>query len=310
MNAQDFLDDIPLDLAIAAHSGTSHTPERRGEQERGGYASTLAQDYAELAKLAPTPEKAALLATEFARYRAGYRSAFVAYLSARSRCMSTMITGGSNFPVRSQRKKNDAADKRTDELLGFRVRALAAIRKVLTPELQPIRQSDANAAERYEDKIAKAEALQDLMRASNAAIRANKKSGPDAQVAALVALGHAEGVARELLTPDMLGRIGFADYQLTNNAANIRRMKARITVVEAAQATPESVVEGERARLEDAPADNRVRLFFPGKPDAAIRARLKAAAFRWTPSLGCWQAFRNRRALEVARREAGIEVAS
>jgi hypothetical protein len=32
---------------------------------------------------------------------------------------------------------------------------------------------------------------------------------------------------------------------------------------------------------------------------------LKAAGFRWTPTLGCWQAYRNHNALTVAREIAG-----
>ena len=57
-------------------------------------------------------------------------------------------------------------------------------------------------------------------------------------------------------------------------------------------------------RFEDSPADNRVRLYFPGKPDAATIADLKKSGFRWTPSLGCWQAYRT--AMHNARRIAGV----
>jgi hypothetical protein len=83
---------------------------------------------------------------------------------------------------------------------------------------------------------------------------------PEAQVAALVALGFPEAVL--LLKPDACGRIGFADFELTNNA-NIRRMKTRLACVEKAPATPATEQEGARARLEDCPAKNRVRLFYP-----------------------------------------------
>mgnify|MGYP000034048603 CR=1 FL=1 len=68
------LDEIPLSLATAAHAGTSHTPERRGEQEREEYVAVLRADFAALARLADTDEKVALLLVEFARYRDGYRT--------------------------------------------------------------------------------------------------------------------------------------------------------------------------------------------------------------------------------------------
>jgi hypothetical protein len=297
--------DIPLDLAQRAHAGTSFVPENRGASERSGYAATLIGDYSSLEKYATTDEKRATLDEEFTRYREGYRSRYLAHLTARSRCMSTMITGGSNFPTRRNAKRNDVADKRTTELVEYRERALTAIRKALQPELRPVMAGDSDATTRLLEKITKAEDIQARMRACNAAIRKHAKAGPDAQIAVLVGLGLTETRARDLLQPDFAGRIGFADYELTNNNANIRRMKVRLTQIARDQATETTEITGESARLEDSPADNRVRLYFPGKPDVEVRDRLKSAGFRWTPSLGCWQAYRNHNSLAVARREAG-----
>ena len=139
------------------------------------------------------------------------------------------------------------------------------------------------------------------MKAANAAIRQNAKEGPEAQVAAARRAGASRRTSpRTLLQPDFCGRIGFPDYELTNNNANIRRMRERLAGIERAQATPETVREGKEARLEDCPAENRVRLFFPGKPGLELRVKLKANGFRWAPSLGCWQSYRNPRSLQIA----------
>jgi hypothetical protein len=300
----DFANDIPRDLAQAAHQGTSFVPDRRAQQERDEYAATLRADFEQLTKLADTEEKQAQLADEFDRYRAGYRKRALALLHSQSRCLSPMITGPARFPVERNRKRCDIAHKRLTDLLDFRTRALAAIRKTLQPELRPIMAGDADAADRLREKIAQAEQLQERMKTTNAAIRQHARAGPEAQVAALFALGHPEARARELLRPDFCGRIGFPDYALTNNNANIRRMKERLGAIEKAQAMPETVREGAAARLEDCPAENRVRLFFPGKPALAIRDKLKANGFRWAPSLGCWQAYRNPRSLQVAAEAA------
>lgn len=304
MTQLDFIHDIPADLARAAHRGTSHVPERRGEQEIESYANQLIADFEWLSSFATTDEKRATLEVEFRRYRAGYRRRTLAMLGAKSACVSTMITGGSNFNVRRARKRSDSANKRTDDLLEYRERALAAIRKALTPELQPIKSSDANAVERLESKVEKLIAKRDLMKAANKAIRKHAKAGADAQVAALVALGHPESVARELLKPDFAGRIGFPDYMITNLSAEIRRASKRAEVVQETQAQPDTVLEGEHARLEDSPADNRVRLFFPGKPARETIERLKRSGFRWSPSTGAWQAYRG--AMHAAREIAGV----
>lgn len=169
-----------------------------------------------------------------------------------------------------------------------------------------IKSEDPAADTKLAARIAEAEAEQENMKASNAAIRKNAQAGPGAQIAALVALGHTEDQAAKLIQPDFCGRIGFPDYALTNNSANIRRMKQRLGRVAVAQATPTTETQGTNARLEDCPADNRIRLYFPGKPSEEVRTRLKSAGFRWSPTIGAWQAYRNYGAIETAKREAGI----
>lgn len=301
----DLMNDIPLEVAQAAHRGTSWVPDERAVQEREQYAATLTLDCIELMKLAKTPEQRDLLEAEFRAYREGYRRRYLCVLHAKSACVSTFIAGRSNFPVERQRKRGRTADRRLEELVNWRHRALKALRAKLCPELAPIKASDADAVDRLGDKVAKAEAKQARMRAVNAAIRKHRKAGPEAQVAALVALGLSPVTAAKLLVPDFAGRVGFPDYELTNNAANIRRMKSRAEVVAEVQALPERTVEGSRARLEDCPPENRVRLYFPGKPGLEVRTRLKRGGFRWAPSQGCWQAYRNHNALTLATEVAG-----
>lgn len=308
MNPESLKNDIPLSTAIAAHNGTSWTPEKRGEQAVNDYVSTLASDYERLQKGAKTELKQQILDAEFETYRQGYRSRFMAYLHSHARCMSSMIAGPSNYPVRRQQKRNDIADKRLTELCEYRERALSAIHKKMHPELAPIMAGDSDAVERLAEKIKKAEDLQARMKACNAAIRKHAKAGAEKQVAALMELGLGEKHAHSLLQPDFCGRIGFADYELTNNNANIRRMKERLAQIAKAKTAQPLTVENNESGItfEDCPADNRVRLFFPGKPDAQIRDALKSNGFRWAPSLNCWQAYRNDRAISHAKKVAGV----
>jgi hypothetical protein len=304
MNTQPFLDDIPRVVAIRAHAGTSFDAESRGDEEINKYASTLATDFENLSKYASTDEKRATFETEFACYRQGYKVRALAYFHSKGRCYSPMITGPSNFPIRRMEKRNRVCDKRLNELCEFRRRALEAIRKALNPEWRPIMAGDADALDRLKAKLAEAEKMRDIMREVNAAIRHHAKDGEDAQVRAMIAIYPKldEADARELLLPDFGGRIGFPDYALTNNNANIRRMKSRIELLSRDKAAVPTTQRGENGVLyQDCPADNRVRLFFPYVPDVFTRTRLKAQGFRWTPSLRCWQAYRNSQSLAQAK---------
>lgn len=299
---ENFETDIPIGTAIAAFNGTSFDPEKRGEQARAEYASTLNNDYNRLAE-GLSNDMLSVLDDEFERYREGYRARYLKWLHARSRCMSTMITGGSGFPVRRMEKINNVERKRSDELTEYRSRALTAIKKVIHPELRPIMSGDDDATQRLQVKIDEAEKLQTTMREANRVIRSKKDEA--AKISALAELGISEYQARELFKPDFCGRIGFADYQLSNNNANIRRMKERLAQISKAQATPETSHKGVNAILEDCPSENRIRLTFPGKPSEEVRSRLKHNGFRWTPSLGVWQAYRNHHSMVTAKEIAG-----
>jgi Domain of unknown function (DUF3560) len=51
-------------------------------------------------------------------------------------------------------------------------------------------------------------------------------------------------------------------------------------------ATKEPELYGD-IRVEE--SENRVRIYFPGKPSEALRSLLKSRGFRWSPSEGAWQ---------------------
>jgi len=156
-------------------------------------------------------------------------------------------------------------------------------------------------------RIAELEATQKRMVTVNALIRKTHGQPSEQRVAALVAAGFDPIDAARLLTPDFLGRIGFPDYKLSNNSANIRRLKKRMERVTVAQATPASEEHGANGiRFEDAPHDNRVRLYFPDKPAEDVRRNLKSRGFRWSPTIGAWQAYRNSWTQQVAREIAGL----
>jgi hypothetical protein len=302
----DFDSDIPAALAVSAYSGVSFDPEARGSRARQDYTATLADAYASFSEHADTEEKKAILDTEFARYRAGMARRYRAFLASSARCVSSFIAGPSNFPAARMNKRADITHKRLAEFLHYDEAARAAIIRKLHPDWRPIMKGDDDALERLNVKLAQAEQLQASMKDANAVIRHYSKEGKERQFQALLAVGFSTSQATKLLVPDCFGFLGYAPFHLTNNGANIRRMKMRLASISRCKATPNSSAEGSAARVEDCPSENRVKLFFPGKPDEAIRARLKSGGFRWAPSEGSWKAYRHDHTINLAREIAGI----
>jgi hypothetical protein len=148
-----------------------------------------------------------------------------------------------------------------------------------------ISSDDPAAVEKLKGELAKLERLQETMKEANALVRKNDREG-------LAALGFSETRISQLFTPDFCGRIGFPDYALTNNGANIRRIRKRIEELQAAPTETAERQEGEVTIREDA-TENRVMLIFPGKPSDDVRAMLKASGFKWSPNRGAWVRFLN-----------------
>ena len=293
--SETFINDIPLTVAINAHQGTSFVAEKRGESECQDHAQTLASVYAEVLALAGADREAEAL-EDLAVFRDRFKHKKLALLYKRSGLYSSMIAGPSNFPAARMNKKNESYDKAVKDFLDWFSKATAALKKEYDAHAAanaPIRIGEGDAIDRLTAKIAKAEKLQTIMRNVNAAMRKQAKNGADAQVVAMVEAGVTEVQARGLLQRDFAGRLGFADYQLTNNSANIRRMKEQLAKAQKLAAATTTEVEIGGVRIVDNVEADRLQMFFPvSRVARPIYDMLKAHGFRWTPSQDCFQAYR------------------
>ena len=173
-----------------------------------------------------------------------------------------------------------------------------------TPDV--VRSEDPNAAQHLQVKIAAAEKLQATMKAANVIVR-DRRLSDDEKVARLVAeCGQRESSARQLLKPDFGGRIGFPDYQLTNNGANIRRMQQRLKGLAQESGRGSATLPFAGGRVEDNAEACRVRIYHDAKPPADTIAKLRSYGFHWTPSLRCWQRLRNDWARSAATQITGV----
>lgn len=155
----------------------------------------------------------AAAAEEHATYASGYEPRYRAWLAARGRTASPMVTGPSNFPTRRNGKALDTERRRSDELSAWTKKAEKAALARLRPPPDPARE------------LATLEELQETMKAANKIVR--KKSWPDERkIASLVAdLGLREDTARRVLEPDFCRRIGFPPHQLASVRGKIKRLR-------------------------------------------------------------------------------------
>lgn len=255
------------DLAYRAYCGTSFSPEKRRDHFIKDYSEQLDAD------LAGMPEE------HRAEYQAGYVRRIRAWLSAKSNCISSMIAGPSNFPVRRAEKANRAEEARYKEFNEWREKALKRIAKACQPDVDPLEEARRKLAARKE--------AHELMKRANAVIR--KKGG----VEGLIAAGIKPALAEELLKPGRFGGDGFAAFELSNNLAEIKRLEGRVAELEAKAQQAEAVGTKELTfaggRLIINYTIDRVQVAHDTKPERAVIEQLKRSGFRWAPSEGAWQ---------------------
>lgn len=194
---------------------------------------------------------------------------------------SVMISGAGNFPVRKKEKQNARADKIMAEYEDIQ----GLVSKIKSTGTGGIRSDDQNAVEKLEAKLAKREALQQHMKAVNAYYRKHKTLNGCPELTeeqkASIEKGWENGWYKG--TP-------YPPYELSNNNAEIRRLKGRLEELKKLQDEPAPEgweFDGGEVRMNK--DIGRIQILFDEKPDAGTRDELKSNGFRWAPSQQAWQ---------------------
>lgn len=169
-----------------------------------------------------------------------------------------------------------------------------------------IRSDDAGAVGQLEAKLEALQRHQEKMKQANAILREEGKDESWRIARLETECGICPGHARQLLKPDFAGRIGFAAFELSNNAANIRRTQDRLAALKAESSREPVTFHFPGGRVEENVTDCRIRIYHEEKPGQDVIARLKGNGFHWSPSLGCWQRLRNNAARHAATIVTGV----
>ena len=217
-----------------------------------------------------------------------------------TRCPSVLVAGPSNFPIRKKEKQNAADDKNHREYQEIH----GILEKIRGVGLGGISGDDPDALEKLRRKLTSLEKAQERMKAANAAIRMKDTQAGDAK---LKELGYSPEDIKALREPDFCKRVGYPAYMLSNNNANIRRIRERIAALEKQKERGDAggwKFDGGEVVVNT--EENRLQILFDEKPDADLRAELKGEGFRWAPSQGAWQRQLTDNAFRAARRIKAI----
>jgi hypothetical protein len=278
-------EELPYKLAYEAHRGTSFSPEVRAKSHQEDFAKTL-NSYAEkFESLIKSDEQKNIAIQEFERFKQKYTSLYHAWLHAKSRCLSTMITGGSKFPVRQAEKANAIEHKRSQELTEFENKAVSAITKkikgLLPDEIKDAEVWDSIKKELYRSigtilAIHKGESYLSKPLISGALKRFIERMYKNGQY------NHVNKALDEIAENQT--KHNFIIFAKNNPIWNLRKEPEKVEPKENI-----SLFKAKDLEIINNYEIDRLQLLFNGKPSQDIINYLKSKAFKWSPSNQAWQ---------------------
>ena len=209
-----------------------------------------------------------------------------------ARLPSVWITGASNYPMQKKRRQEAAQQKNIMEWKDIQ----GLLDKIRSTGMGGISADRPDAVQKLQEKLEGREAAQKKMRTVNAYF---KKYGTLEGCAAL------DPVELEAVKADMerdwhANLKPYPSYMLSNNSAEIRRLKARIEELKEQAQVGFLGWEFYGGHVVANQEYNRLQLFFDEKPSDLERSLLRRNGFVWAGSQGAWQRKLNHNAIYAA----------
>lgn len=209
-----------------------------------------------------------------------------------ARVPSMLIAGGAGIQAGKKEKQAEASRKNNlqwQEIQGI----LDRIRSTGKGGISADRE---NAIEVLEEKLRGREARQEKMRTANVYYRKHQT------LEGCEALTSVEIRSRMKFMEDMLQPKPYPTYTMTNNSAEIRRLKKRIEELKRNREIGFSGWEFSGGKAVVNTEYNRLQLIFDEKPSLEQRGLLRRAGFHWATSAGAWQRQLNWNTIRAADR--------
>lgn len=211
-----------------------------------------------------------------------------------ARCPSVLIAGPANFPARKKKDQNAARERNMQEWQEIQ----GLLDKIRGTGTGGISADDSYAVAKLKKKLANLESTQETMKAVNAYFR--KHNTLDG--CPCLTPEQAEALKADMASSWHYGNAPYLPWQLSNNSAEIRRIKKRIAELEQHAGTVYTGWEFDGGHVEPNKEDNRLRIYFDEKPDEDTRSELRRNGFKWSPKAGAWQRQLNGNAFHAADR--------
>jgi len=305
---------VNMALARDAHRWNSQVPEERAAQVQAQYTRHMAEVRDALEPYAQTDAQKVALEEELARYRAGYLKHLHGWLNAKGRTASTLVTGSANFPAERNRKRMDTERRRLDEWHEWQEKAQKAMRRHLQ-EIRTPEQVDDQAfgvlARKLLRNIGSLAGIDagEMEWANRSAwvtscaehIKRHAEKGEVEIVDKALALVREAQETDKLKKPVFTARHGAWRY---GDLARERAAQIERDALAKRERAGEDA-EGEEAVVAYNEERDGIELTFHDKPGEAVRARMKAAGFRWSKRQGLWYARHSDVRMALAHELAG-----
>lgn len=211
----------------------------------------------------------------------------------------SVLIAGPVVSTRAKEKQNAARDRNMEEWREIQ-EILNKIRSVGTGGISA---DDPDALGKLKKKLENLEELQETMKLVNSYFR--EKGTLDG--CPFLTPEQIEKLKSDMESGWHYGKAPYLPWQLSNNNAEIRRVKQRIEELERKAETVYVGWEFDGGHAEPDKEDNRLRLYFDEKPDEDTRSELKSSGFKWSPKAGAWQRQLTANAFHAADRLACIQ---
>lgn len=272
------------------YSGISFDPEKRAKSLQREFAQSCNEFADKLEIVCTTDEQKDEAKILFADYAEKRKAKFLAWASSMSRCLSPMITGPANFPVRRNEKANVTERKRLEEYLYY----VDNTHKKIIKEIKNINKAET-LTELTEANIKTInEELETVLGIVKGELPYTKTLIVDAMLRRLNRMTikerqYAINKAKEMQQSN--GVLLFNSIHKFWKIADIPQVETKTeeTPICTPESTEETIYEADGIRIINNYLAERVQIMTDSKPEATQIDWLKKNGFKWSPSNKAWQ---------------------